>query len=90
MPGPGIAQTAHPRTFRLEFPPLRQKARLNRAPANMLEAIQQDANLKGFAELLQIAGLAEYVKTAQVTVFAPRVPACSALLQQASDLEGSE
>jgi uncharacterized surface protein with fasciclin (FAS1) repeats len=52
-------------------------------PANMLEAIEQESSLKGFAELLRIAGLQEYVKTASITVFAPKDPACAALLQQA-------
>ena len=52
-------------------------------PANMLEMIRQDAALKGFAELLQITGLQDYVKTAPITVFAPVDPACMPLLKQA-------
>jgi uncharacterized surface protein with fasciclin (FAS1) repeats len=78
-----MAQTAR-RQFPREHPPVYQEiARRSHAPANMLEAIEQNGNLKGFVELLQIAGLQEYVKTAPITVFAPQDPACSALLQQA-------
>lgn len=80
---PGLGQHSRVKSSTQREQILRDGAHIVHGPANMLEAIEQEGSLKGFAELLQIAGLQQYVKTTPVTVFAPQDPACAPLLQQA-------
>ena len=58
-------------------------ASIGQVRANVMDAILQEPTLKGFAELLQITNLQDYVRKTPITVFAPRDPSCAVMLKEA-------